>query len=168
MLCGSSIPYVICSCGGTLFNKRCRKCNIKLCFDCVLLQDGFVTCAIRTCPVLSCQSQTRRNGTCCPVCQGIVVLLINQLNLVLKLQVNYRTVSTEHGSYLTILIQIYLSFVENDIQGPFISSAKEKERERLDGRDGQPHSSSSSLVLRFVNFVHLSCHIKVSTERRKS
>lgn len=98
MLCGSSIPYVICSCGGTLFNKRCRKCNIKLCFDCVLLQDGFVTCAIRTCPVLSCQSQTRRNGTCCPVCQGIVVLLINQLNLVLKLQVNYRTVSTEHGS----------------------------------------------------------------------
>lgn len=45
-------------------------CKIKCLFLFFTPQDGFVTCAIRTCPVLSCKNQTNTDGTCCPVCAG--------------------------------------------------------------------------------------------------
>lgn len=44
-----------------LNDKQCKECSCT---------DGFVTCAIRTCPVLTCQNQTVAQGSCCPVCAG--------------------------------------------------------------------------------------------------
>ena len=53
-------------------NKRPRNSHQGFHLKPVLfvLQDGFVTCSVRSCPVLSCKKQ--RNGTqsCCPVCEG--------------------------------------------------------------------------------------------------
>lgn len=40
-------------------DKQCKECSCT---------DGYVTCAIRTCPVLTCQNQTAGQGSCCPVC----------------------------------------------------------------------------------------------------
>lgn len=44
-----------------LRKNQCTECSCT---------DGFVTCSVRSCPVLSCKKQ--RNGTqsCCPVCEG--------------------------------------------------------------------------------------------------
>lgn len=66
--------------GNILIKKKSMQTwiNIFFCclflfwFSCVQLQDGYVTCAIRTCPVLTCQNQTAGQGSCCPVCAGIM------------------------------------------------------------------------------------------------
>ncbi|KAJ7353928.1 Chordin-like [Desmophyllum pertusum] len=41
--------------------NQCKECSCT---------DGFTTCAIRDCPVLSCKNQTNIDGACCPVCAG--------------------------------------------------------------------------------------------------
>ena len=54
--------------------------NKTVCFYCILLQDGFTTCAIRDCPVLSCKNQTNIDGACCPVCAGSLGYVLSLLN----------------------------------------------------------------------------------------
>ncbi|KAL9964285.1 hypothetical protein ACROYT_G027905 [Oculina patagonica] len=55
---------------GTVWKAPVRDQNVlgaNQCQECSCT-DGYVTCAIRTCPVLSCTNQTKTDGTCCPIC----------------------------------------------------------------------------------------------------
>lgn len=41
--------------------NQCTECSCT---------DQFVTCAVRTCPILHCQHQVIGHNTCCPICRG--------------------------------------------------------------------------------------------------
>lgn len=66
---------------GTVWKVSTTGLNVTLanhCMECSCT-DSFVTCAIRTCPVLSCVNQTNTDGTCCPVCAESLPTLRNPL-----------------------------------------------------------------------------------------
>lgn len=44
-----------------LRNDQCTECSCT---------DRFVSCAVRTCPALSCKGKVKGSKTCCPVCKG--------------------------------------------------------------------------------------------------